>query len=134
MIPFGDICKTACFPTSKCLCVCMKTYMNTAILLFLENTNFCEWWQLSLLKQIECDWSQTENSCSDKCIFLWKSIVSKNISCNVFGCERLWSFQKGQKDTWYNIILQEVQNFFPDTYESCWKIRFRRLDYSMCNQ
>lgn len=34
MIPFGDICKTACFPTSKCLCVCMNkdihAYSNMA--------------------------------------------------------------------------------------------------------
>lgn len=111
MMPFGNIWKITHFPTSVCVYICRKIYMNTAIWHFLENTDFCEWWQLSVLKQIECDWSQTENSCSDKCIFLLKSIVSKNISCNFLESERLRSssFQKGQKGTWYNIILHEVQ-------------------------
>lgn len=114
MIPCGDIWKITHFITSVCVYICIKTYTNTAICHFLENTDFCEWWQLSLLKQIECDWSQTENSCCDKCTFLLKSILSKNISCNFLGCERHWSssFQKGQKDTWYDIILHKVQWYF----------------------
>lgn len=40
---------------SVCVYICIKIYMNTAIWHILENTDFCEWWQLSVLKQIECD-------------------------------------------------------------------------------
>lgn len=100
--------------------------MNTAIWHFLENTDFCEWWQLSVLKQVVCDWSQTENSCSEKCIFLLKSIVSKDISSNFFGCERHRSslFQKGQRGTWSNIVLHEVQWFFIITMNPIEKVGF----------
>lgn len=66
VIPFDGTWKITGFRTNKYCCVCIKMNISTAIWHFLENTDFCEWWQVSVLKQVVCDWSWTENSCSEK--------------------------------------------------------------------
>lgn len=82
VIPFDG------FLTNKYCCVCTykdeHEYSNMAF----SRKCWLLWMVTAVCIKTGFVWSQTENSCSEKCIFLLKSIVSKNISSNFLGCER----------------------------------------------
>lgn len=94
------------------MCVRIKMNMNTAIWHFLENTDFCEWWQLSVLKQVLCD-PKLKIAALKNAYFFWRALCQRTFLLSFLGVrDRSSLFQKGQKGTWSNIVLCEVQWFF----------------------